>query len=299
MSFDKLKRRKTKLSDMVKEAESGGRNSAKDERFWQPTADSVGTGSATIRFLPSKSDESVPWVKIWDHGFQGPTGLWYIENSRTTIGEEDPVSEYNSKLWETGLEMNKKIARDQKRRLHYISNIMVISDPANPKNDGQVFLFKYGSKLFDKIKDAMSPEYDDETPYDPFDFWEGANFRLKFHVGDNKFRTYEKSQFSSVSPLSEDDSELEAIYNKMYDLSEFVDPANFKSYEELKLQLRKVLRLDDTTANAVKNEDALEHKVDQPIIKESAYESPTESVSEDTPDDDDNLAFFERLANED
>jgi hypothetical protein len=251
MDFSKLKNNRTDFQKLTKAVESintpteGSKGSKGDERFWQPEVDKAGNGMAVIRFLPGPSadgDEALPWVRLFDHGFQGPGG-WYIENSLTTLNQKDPVSEYNSVLWNSGIEANKEIARKQKRRLFYIANIYVVSDPKNPDNEGQVRLYKFGKKIFDKITEAMNPQFEDEKPINPFDFWGGANFKLKIRQVEG-YRNYDKSEFESSSPLLDgDDAKLEALWKKEYSLKEFLDPKHFKSYDELKAKLDKVLGL--------------------------------------------------------
>ena len=217
-------------------------NNGPDERFWEPTVDKAGNGYAVIRFLPAPKGEDFPFVRVFSHGFKGPTGSWYIENSLTTIGKSDPCSDYNTTLWNSGSESDKEQARAQKRKLHFISNILVVKDSENPQNESKVFLFKYGKKIFDKINDLMNPQFDDEEPINPFDLWEGANFKLKIRKVEG-YRNYDKSEFDSPSAISDDDSELEAIWNQEYSLQDFIDPKNFKSYEELKSKLDRVLGL--------------------------------------------------------
>lgn len=247
MSFENLKRnRKQNIEKLVQAVASTERASYSDNRFWKPTVDKSENGYAVIRFLPAAPNNDLPWVRLWDHGFKGPTGLWYIENSLTTLGQPDPVSEANSVLWNSGREEDKQIARDRKRRLHYISNIYVITDPGNPDNEGKVFLYQYGKKIFDKITDIMQPEFEDEQPMDPFDFWNGADFKLKTRKVEG-YRNYDKSEFSSPSALFDDDDKLEKIYNSLYDLRELVDPKNFKSYDELQKKLNKVLNVNTTS----------------------------------------------------
>ena len=232
-SFDKLTAAAEKVSG--NQSQSNG----PDERFWKPTVDTAGNGSAIIRFLPAPTGEDVPFVRYWDHGFQGPGG-WYIEKSLTSIGLDDPVGEYNSKLWNSGLESDKEIARKQKRRLHYVSNIFVVSDPANPQNEGKVFLYEFGKKIFDKVNDLMHPAFEDEDAVNPFDLWEGANFRLRIRKVEG-YRNYDKSAFDSPSALSADDSELEQIWKQEHAIAEMLDQKNFKSYEELQQKLNRVL----------------------------------------------------------
>ncbi len=250
MDFSKLKNNRNSFDKLTKAVETvnSPTESSKggDDRFWQPTADKAGNGMAIIRFLPAPAadgDDGLPWVRTFDHGFQGPGG-WYIEKSLTTIGQNDPVSDYNTVLWNSGIDANKEIARKQKRRLHYIANIIVVSDPSNPENDGQLRLFKFGKKIFDKITEAMNPQFEDEKAINPFDFWEGANFKIKIRNVEG-YRNYDKSEFEKPSALyGGDDAKLEALWKKQYSLKEFVDPKNFKSYDELKKRLDKVLGLD-------------------------------------------------------
>ena len=248
-SFANLKRSRNDLDKLTKAIEDSTSPTSKeagskdDTRLWQPTVDKAGNGMAVIRFLPAPAvdgDDALPWVRRFDHGFQGPGG-WYIENSLTTLGQKDPVSEYNTTLWNSGIEANKEIARKQKRRLHYIANILVVSDPSNPSNEGQIKLFKFGKKIFDKITEAMNPEFADETPINPFDMWEGANFKLKIRNVEG-YRNYDKSEFADKSALLDgDDEKLEALWKKEFSLKEFTEPSNFKSYEVLKAKLDKVL----------------------------------------------------------
>ena len=264
-----------------------------DNRFWKPEVDKAGNGYAVIRFLPAPQGEEIPFVRVWDHGFKGPGG-WYIENSLTTLGEKDPVSEYNATLWNSGIEANKDIVRKQKRRLSFISNIFVIKDPANPDNEGKVMLFKYGKKIWDKIELAMNPEFEDESAINPFDMWEGANFKIKIRNVEG-YRNYDKSEFEDAGPLLDDDDELERIWKRESSLQEFVDPKNFKSYDELKAKLNKVLGLDggqviSTTAESRKVIDDDESPL--PVAKPK----PKAKVTEVDEDDDESLDFFKKLA---
>ena len=251
-AFDSLKKAMETPSST---AEAGSKD---DTRFWQPEVDKAGNGMAIIRFLPAPAadgDDALPWVRVFNHGFQGPGG-WYIENSLTTLNQKDPVSEYNSILWNSGIEANKEIARKQKRRLTYISNILVVSDPKNPENEGQIRLYKFGKKIFDKISEAMNPEFADETPLYPFDFWEGANFKIKIRQVEG-YRNYDKSEFDSITPDDGDDEKLEAIWKKEYSLKEFLEPKQFKSYDTLKAKLDKVLGLDGVAPVKTKAEDTI------------------------------------------
>ena len=248
MSFAEMKKRsKTNLSSLIKETEKISNPNSNfgdaDDRYWRPELDKSGNGYAIIRFLPAPDGEDLPWARIWNHGFQGPGG-WYIENSLTTIGQKDPVSEHNSQLWNSGIEANKEVARKQKRRLNYTSNIYIIKDPANPQNEGEVKLFRYGKKIFDKINDLMNPEFEDESPVNPFDLWEGANFKMKIRKVEG-YSNYDKSEFDTPSALLEDDERMEEIWNSQFSLKELVSADKFKSYDELKENLDRVLGLGE------------------------------------------------------
>ena len=294
MSFDNLKRNRDQISKLIQAAESAGGSSEKksyvDERQWKPTVDKSGNGYAVIRFLPAAEGTELPWVRYWDHGFKGPTGLWYIERSLTSIGENDPVGELNSRLWNSGHDADKEKARDQKRRLHYVSNIYVVSDPSNPHNEGKVFLYQFGKKIFDKIMDVMQPDFADEEPVNPFDMWEGADFKLKIRNVEG-YRNYDKSEFSSASQLAEDDK-LEAIYNQMHDLNEFTDPKNYKSYGDLKAKLMRVLG-EEADQGAATMKQEIQMNDPAPMAEPVTAEQMSESTG-----DDDTLSYFARLANE-
>ena len=261
MSFKDLKKQ-SKLGSLtaklVKEVEKMNNNGASgDERTWKLDVDKSGNGYAVIRFLPAPEGEDLPFVKLYSHAFQGPGG-WYIENSLTTLGQKDPVSEYNSELWNNGTDAGKETARKQKRKLTYISNIYVVKDPANPENEGKVFLYKFGKKIFDKLTAAMQPEFEDEEAIDPFDFWQGANFKLKAKNVAG-YRNYDSSEFAAVTPLLDDDDALEAIWKKQYSLEEFVAADQFKSYDDLKKRLESVLRVGSTRIQPTED---LEHEDD-------------------------------------
>jgi hypothetical protein len=265
-----------------------------DDRFWQPTVDKAGNGYAVVRFLPASANEEVPFVRVFSHGFQGPGG-WYIESSLSTIGRKDPVGELNQTLWNTGGDEGKEQARKQKRKLQFVSNIYVVKDPGNPENEGKVFLYKYGKKIWDKIEAQMNPEFEDETKVNPFDMWQGADFKLKIRKVAG-YRNYDSSEFESPAPLLEDDERLETIWNKQHGLNEFVEPANFKSYDELKQKLDRVLGKTVSTATAA----------DTVIEQEESSWEPTEpststplSQSPQVGDDDDDMSFFKKLAEED
>lgn len=304
-AFSQLKKSSSssfdKLNSQLQKMNTSASYSNDDDKYWKPEVDKAGNGYAVIRFLPAPEGEDMPFVRVWDHGFQGPGG-WYIENSLTTIGQDDPVSEYNSQLWNSGIEANKDIVRKQKRRLGYTSNILVVKDPARPDREGQVYLYKYGKKIFDKLNDVMNPQFPDETPINPFDFWEGADFQLKIRQVEG-YRNYDKSEFSSQSPVSEDDAHLEATWKKQHSLQEIVDPKNFKSYSELKAKLYKVLGLDGSahapTNTAEDSDAAMDFK---PNFKEQSAprieESPAPTHSSSNDDDDDTLSFFKNLADE-
>ena len=264
-----------------------------DDRFWSPTVDKVGNGYAVIRFLPAPPDEDVPFVKYFDHGFQGPTGQWYIEKSLTSLGSghADPVSEYNSKLWSTGLESDKETVRRQKRRLHFISNIYVVTDQGNPENEGKVFLFKYGKKIYDKLSEAAYPEFPGEVPFNPFDFWNGANFRLKIRNVEG-YRNYDKSEFESPSPLFNEDKLLEEVWKKEYPIQPFVDESSFKSYKELKERLDRVLGLSIVSQNYPNAVNELPWADEKPAPVFKSRKAAEEMVEED----EESLEFFKKLA---
>ena len=305
-SFSALKKARTssfdKLNSQLQKMNQTGNKG--DDRFWKPEVDKAGNGYAVIRFLPAPQGEDMPFVRMWDHGFQGPGG-WYIENSLTTLNQDDPVSEYNSKLWNSGHDEDKETARKQKRRLNYIANIYVVKDSANPSREGQVYLYKFGKKIFDKLNDAMNPQYDDESPINPFDFWEGADFKLKIRQVEG-YRNYDKSEFDKVSVLSGadgaelSDETLEEVWGKQHSLQEIVDPKNFKSYDELKAKLYKVLGLDGGAhAPTVTAEDDNAGMGFTPNFKErTAPEpeaSPSPTLASDNGDDE-SLDFFKSLA---
>jgi len=297
MSFANLKRNRDQISKLIQAADQvggGEKKSYADDRIWKPTVDKAGNGYAVLRFLPAAEGQELPWVRYWDHGFKGPTGLWYIENSLTSIGQPDPVGELNSRLWNSGIESDKEKARDQKRRLHYVTNVLVLQDPSNPANEGKVFLYKFGKKIFDKIMDSMQPEFADEDPVNPFDFWEGADFKLKIRNVEG-YRNYDKSEFASPSALFDgDDVKLEEVYNKLHDLTEFTDPKNYKTYDELKAKLARVLGEEAVGAGAptVVQMNQMNEPAPSPMEPVTAEEVPTN-------DDDDTMSYFARLANED
>ena len=262
-----------------------------DERIWKPSVDKSGNGYAIIRFLPEPEGCELPWSRVYTHAFQG-TGGWYIENSLTTLGQKDPVSEHNSELWNSGSDANKEIARKQKRRLSYYSNIYVVSDPANPENEGKVFLYKYGKKIFDKLTAAMQPEFEDEEAIDPFDFWQGANFKLKAKNVAG-YRNYDSSEFAAPSPLLDDDDAMEALWKKQFSLAEIVAPDQFKTYDELKTRLDYVLGNKKSAAPQFEEEDIDRGEAEELVT--AAVSKPTPAVAEE---EDDALSYFAKLAEE-
>jgi hypothetical protein len=299
MSLSSLKNKSSSLDKLKKAVEQssagngGGKNV--DDRFWQPEVDAAGNGYAVIRFLDTPAvdgEDGLPWVQIWSHGFQGPGG-WYIENSLTTIGKTDPVSEHNTVLWNSGIEANKEIARKQKRKLTYIANVLVVSDPKRPQNEGKVFLYKFGKKIFDKIKEKLEPQFADETPLNPFDFWKGANFKVKIRNVEG-YRNYDKSEFDSAAPLfNGDDAQIEKVWKSAHSLKDFLKPENFKSYDELKVKLDRVLGAGGTAGAASRKID--DEETSSPVIRSAPAKRVT---AEEVSVDDDDMAFFEKLAAE-
>jgi hypothetical protein len=266
-----------------------------DDRFWRLEGDKAGNGTATIRFLPKTDSDELPWVRIFSHGFQGPTGKWYIENSLTTLGENDPVGELNTTLWNSGSEANKEIARKQKRKLSFIANVLVVSDPKHPENEGKVFLFKFGKKIFDKIMDKARPTFEDEQPVNVFDFDAGANFKLRMRKKDG-YANYDESAFMDPSPIGTDE-EIERALNSRHKLAEFIDRKNFKSYDELKKKLNEVLSGDSF---AGKSAAQIAEDEDRPVASAPKIASkPAPKMPEVTDDDDDVMSYFEKIAKED
>jgi hypothetical protein len=300
-NFASLKKSSGDIARITKEMEKLNTTSEKkgDDRFWKLERDKSGNGSAVIRFLPAPAvdgDDALPWVRLFSHGFQGPTGKWYIENSLTTLKMKDPVGEYNTELWgdrtiedPTYRFNERKQARVQKRKLNYISNIYVVSDPKNPENEGKVFLFKYGKKIFDKITMLMNPEFEGDAPVNPFDFWAGANFKIRIRTVEG-YPNYDQSIFDTPKPLLSDDSELEQLWNKEYSLKEFIDPKSFKSYEDLQKRLNEVLGESKPVVSAV-----AKTAPEKPVFNKQKT-VVDEDVSFITDDDDDELESFKRLA---
>jgi hypothetical protein len=301
MDFSKLKKSSSNLDKLSKALESINTNteaSSDDDRYWKPEIDKSGNGYAVSRFLPEppQDEDGLPWVKMFRHGFQGPGG-WLIDDCRTTLNEKCPVCEHNTQLWNSGIEANKKIARDQKRKLTYVSNIYIVDDPKHPENNGKVFLFKYGKSIFDKINGAMHPEFEDEKPMNPFDLWKGANFKIKIRKVDG-YQNYDKCEFDSPAALLDDDDALEKVWKQEYSLKELIDPSKFKSYDAIKARLDKVLGLAGTTTPRTTVEDSshmFETEVDE---KPAAKKTPVKAPSIDE-DEDDDMNYFAKLAAED
>lgn len=315
-SFSALKKARSssfeKLNSQLQKMGSSNQSNSSNEKYWKCDTDKAGNGYAIVRFLPAPQGEDMPFVRMWDHGFQGPGG-WYIENSLTTLGQEDPVAEFNSKLWNSGNEADKETVRKQKRRLSYHANVYIVKDPANPQNEGKVFLWKFGKKIFDKLNDLMNPQFADEGPVNPFDMWEGADFKLKIRKVEG-YSNYDKSEFATPGVLSSpsggalDDEALEGIWAQENSLKEIVAPENFKTYAELKTKLYKVLGLDGGV-HAPKHaagDDESEMQFtpnfkerSAPRVEEAVAPAAKTKSSSFDEDDDDTLDFFKSLANED
>jgi len=305
-SFSSLKKSRTnafdKLNKQLSSMANSGYSNPDEDKYWQPKVDASGNGMAIIRFLPAPNGEDMPFIRLWTHGFQGPSGKWYIENCRSTINEDDPVNDLNNTLWNSGVEADKEIARKQKRRLSYISNIYVVRDPSNPDNEGKVFLYKYGKKIFDKLNDAMNPEFEGEVAVNPFDFWEGANFRLKIRKVEG-YRNYDKSEFDSPEALLDDDDKLEEIWKQQHSLQEIIDPKNFKPYDELKKKLDMVLGKNTSSSSAATaNDEDMGSSSDFDLSKLGSSDPEPEINSSSSEDSgsgevDDDIAFFQSLAN--
>ena len=296
MSFSDLKKQSSLgslTSKLVKEVEkmnNGGGGG--DDRLWKPEVDKTGNGYAVLRFLPAPEGEDIPWAKVYSHAFQGPGG-WYIENSLTTLGQKDPVSEENTILWNTGVDSDKEIARKRKRKLSYYSNIYVVSDPKHPENEGKVFLFKFGKKIFDKITEAMNPAFEDEKPINPFDFWSGANFKLKIRKVDG-FWNYDKSEFEAPTPVADNDDTIKEIWGKQYPLKPFLETSNFKSYDDLREKFNRVIAGSKNTETA--SEIDLPPTTSSPAPVKQAAVGQVNEASKSVDDDDDTLSYFSKLA---
>jgi len=304
MDISKLKSRRydiNKLVSAAQEAGGGDKTDRKDDpNIWKPTVDKAQNGYAVLRFLPSESE--VPWVRYWDHGFKGSTGKWYIEKSLTSLGEKDPLGEYNTKLWNSGNEEDRETVRKQKRRLHYVTNVLVIADPANPANEGKVFMFQFGKKIFDKINDLMQPQFPGETPCDPFDLWNGADFELKIRQVEG-YRNYDRSEFKSPSELhGGNETELQSTMNGLHDIQQYIDPANYKSYDALQTKLFEVL--GQTAPTTVKGDvaiDKVEEAPSAPVAREPEVAVSAAATAEEAGDggDEDAFSYFQKLANAD
>ena len=291
MDFETLKSSSSNFDKLTKALESNlnpedqtNKNKYQDDRFWKPELDKTGNGYAVIRFLPAVEGEELPWQRVWSHAFQGPGG-WYIENSLTTLNQKDPVSEENTRLWNTGVDSDKEIARKRKRKLSYYANILIVSDPKHTENEGQVKLFKFGKKIFDKITEAMQPAFEDEAAINPFDFWKGANFKLKIRKVDG-YWNYDKSEFETPTTVASDDNAIKEIWAKQYALKPFLAPDNFKTYDELKEKLNRVLA-------GTRNAETVD-KTDLPPQSNGKAKSMNDSV--DASDDDDTMSYFSKLA---
>ena len=295
MDFETLKSSSSNFDKITKALEKNlgpedqaNKNKYQDDRFWKPELDKTGNGYAVIRFLPASEKEEMPWQRVWSHAFQDKGG-WYIENSLTTLNAKDPVSEDNTRLWNTGVDSDKDIARKRKRKLSYYSNIYIVSDPKHPENEGKVFLYKYGKKIFDKISEAMQPQFADEKAITPFDFWKGANFKLKIRKVDG-YWNYDKSEFEGVTPVASEDANIKAIWAKQYPLKPFVDPSNFKSYDELKEKLNRIIMGTRSTETV--------ETVDLPQQTNGQVKSTNVVNSKPASEEDDTLSYFSKLADE-
>lgn len=314
-SFDALKKNRSKafekLNDQLQKISTKGYTNPDAGKYWKPTRDAAGNGFAIIRFLPEPEGEDFPFVRLWDHAFQGPTGMWYIENSRKTLNmeEPDPVAELNVKLWNSTTDdasPARAQVRKQKRRLHYISNIYVIKDSGNPENEGKVFLFKYGKKIYDMVNEMMNPSFEDEVKVNPFDLWEGANFRLKIRQGDGGYPNYDKSEFDSPSALFEDDDKMESIWKQCHSLKDVIAPHNFKSYDELNAKLQRVLGTVTIARSESMSSTAEEEEIDdeldmsklsaKPELKSAPEPKMKEAVVTEDDEDADDLEYFKNLA---
>ena len=300
MSFASLK--KSSFQDLLAKADTLNKSEAKsgpDERLWKPEVDKAGNGYAVIRFLPAPNGEDLPWAQVWTHAFQGPGG-WYIENSLTTLGKKDPVSDLNRELWNSGGEGSpqRSQARNQKRKLNYYSNIYVVKDSANPSNEGKVFLYRYGKKIFDKVMESMQPAFEDETPVNPFDLWKGADFKLKITKVAG-FWNYDKSEFDAPSVLGDlDDKELEGIWKQEHSLAAFTADDQFKSYDELKERLERTLK--GNYSAKVEEEQFEEELTPEPLnVKDNVVQGGNHRTAAVKSTEDDTLSYFAKLAQED
>ena len=292
-NFNTLKRSRGSVEKLTQEIQKLSQNNKQDDRFWEPTVDKAGNGHAIIRFLPAPpqdGEDGLPWVRMFSHSFQGPGG-WFINNCPTTIEEKCPVCEGNNVLWNSGIEANQAVVRTRKRKLHYIANILVVSDPAKPENDGKVKLFKFGKKIFDKVYEKMHPEFPDEVAFSPFDLWDGANFKLKIRRVDD-YRNYDKSEFAAKSPVADSDEKMEAIWKQEQSLKEFLDKKNFKPYDQLENRRAKVIGTVPQTASAEASQGKIsDYDDDEPISAPKQVSHPAQVEA-----DDEDLSFFKNLA---
>ena len=289
MSFADLKRKSQSNFDFLqKELTKSTKEGGADERIWKPALDKSGNGYAVVRFLPAPDGESLPWAKVYSHAFQGPGG-WLIDNCLTTNGDQCPICAANNKLWNSGVESDKEIARNRKRKLSYYSNIYVVKDTANPDNEGRVFLYKYGKKIHDKVIAAMQPEFQDETPVNVFDFWEGANFKLKIKTVGG-YWNYDSSEFAAPSALSADDEEMESLWQQAYSLESHTSADQFKSYTELENRMSMVLGTSKPSAPSFESEEY------EPAVIDSTPDFNSPDITSSSNDDDDALSYFAKLA---
>jgi|TARA_Y100000296_G_C5169102_1_gene256328 hypothetical protein len=301
MSFANLKRSRSNFDKLTKELEKVAtpttrQNLSQDDRFWKPELDKSGNGYAVIRFLPQIEGEELPWARVWSHAFQGPGG-WYIENSLTTLGQKDPVSEENTKLWNSGSDADKEIARKRKRKLSYFTNILIVSDPKHPEHEGKTFLYKFGKKIFDKITEAMKPEFEDEKAINPFDFWAGANFKLKIRKVDG-YWNYDKSEFETVSKIKENDDDIEKLWKQQRPLKEFSASSNFKSYDDLKAKFEKTVYGTGKTETADQLEfPPVSTAVEEVSEKTKEPKAPSVTTSP-SKNEDDAMDYFSKLVND-
>ena len=302
MSFSQLKSNKKDIfSKLQKQLEQTTKVGTVDERFWKPTVDKAGNGFAVIRFLPAADGEDMPFVKLYSHAFQGPGG-WYIENSLTTLGANDPLGEYNRELWNSGDEEMKNQVRKQKRKLQYYANVYVVKDSGNPDAEGKVFLFRFGKKIYDKVMDAVNgDELEGRDGFNPFDFWQGADFKLRVKKVAG-YPNYDSSEFVDPATLEgyEDDAQLESIWKRQFQLQPLVAPDQFKTYEALKTRLNMVLNLkDDAEVSTPTPTPSVERVVSaKPVFKTETpvVEETTTTTNDGAEGDDSVMDYFRKLS---
>ena len=304
------KSRSSMLDKITKDLDSGGKRNEKDDRFWSLSRDKAGTGSAIIRFLPPVNGDEVPWVKVCSYGFQGPSGKWYINESPSSIGEADPVMEYNAAAYASKDEERIEDAKKRKRRTQFVSNILVVKDPANPENEGKVFLFKYGKKILDMIMSKAKPEFDSEEPIFVWDIDEGCNFKIRIKNVAG-YPNYDSSEWAGISALADSDDEIQAVLDKCHKLAEFLDPARFKSYETLKKEFDRAMgvgesagtsapRTAEAKSKAALDDEGGEFDLEREVAKAAQPARKVESKpakAASTDDDDDLDAFAKMLEN--